>query len=64
MSKTTLLDLIKPWEAELEEQLKYKTQLETALNHTNAKIRHLQGGIQFAKESIDTEKVEVASEKE
>lgn len=57
-------DTLNLWQAELEEQLKYKTQLETALNQTNAKILQLQGGIQFAKESIDTEKVEVASEKE
>ena len=55
---------LEKWKAELEEQLKYKAQVEAALNQTTAKILKLQGGIQFAEESEKAEEVEVANEEQ
>lgn len=48
-------DKLATWKAELEEQLKYKAQVEAALNQTTAKILKLQGGIQFAEEAAEPE---------
>ena len=57
-------DKLATWKAELEEQLKYKAQVEAALNQTTAKILKLQGGIQFAEENENLEEVEVANEEQ
>ena len=42
------------WEEALKEKTEYKTKLEAALNQVTAEILQLQGGIQFAKESVET----------
>tara|TARA_R100001443_G_scaffold99819_1_gene107025 strand:- start:661 stop:840 length:180 start_codon:yes stop_codon:yes gene_type:complete len=57
-------DKLETWKAELEEQLKYKAQVEVALNQTTAKILKLQGGIQFAEESAQSNEVEVVNEEQ
>ena len=48
-------DQVKKWEEALKEKTAYKAQLETALNQTTAEIFQLQGGLQFAKESLAVE---------
>ena len=59
------------WEEALKEKTEYKTKLEAALNQVTAEILQLQGGIQFAKETVetapvpegqDTEEVEVEAQ--
>ena len=45
------------WEEALKEKTEYKTKLEAALNQVTAEILQLQGGIQFAKEAVETEPV-------
>ena len=57
-------DQLAKWKADLEEQLKYKAQVEAALNQTTAKVLQLQGGIQFAEESAKSEEVEVVTEEQ
>tara|TARA_B100000902_G_scaffold393011_1_gene446456 strand:- start:302 stop:481 length:180 start_codon:yes stop_codon:yes gene_type:complete len=57
-------DKLETWKAELEEQLKYKAQVEAALNQTTAKIFKLQGGIQFAEESAQSAEVDVVNEEQ
>ena len=49
------------WEEALKEKTEYKVKLEAALNQVTAEILQLQGGIQFAKESVEpsTENTEV-----
>jgi len=47
-------DQLKKWEDSLKEKTSYKAQLEAALNQTTAEILQLQGGIQFAKETVET----------
>ncbi len=42
------------WEEALKEKTEYKTKLEAALNQVTAEILQLQGGIQFAKETVET----------
>jgi len=42
------------WEEALKEKTGYKVKLEAALNQVTAEILQLQGGIQFAKESVET----------
>lgn len=42
------------WEEALKEKTEYKVKLEAALNQVTAEILQLQGGIQFAKESVET----------
>ena len=47
------------WEEALKEKTEYKTKLEAALNQVTGEILQLQGGIQFAKESVvETEPVQ------
>jgi len=41
------------WEEALKEKTEYKTKLEAALNQVTGEILQLQGGIQFAKESVE-----------
>ena len=59
------------WEEALKEKTEYKTKLEAALNQVTGEILQLQGGIQFAKETVetapvpegqDTEEVEVEAQ--
>ena len=42
------------WEEALKEKTEYKVKLEAALNQVTAEILQLQGGIQFAKETVET----------
>ena len=42
------------WEEALKEKTEYKLKLEAALNQVTAEILQLQGGIQFAKETVET----------
>ena len=53
------------WEKALTEKTEYKTKLETALNQVTGEILQLQGGIQFAKESVpETEPVQEVQDTE
>jgi len=44
-------DKLTQWKELLEEKLKYKAQVEAALNQTVRQILQLEGGIQFAEET-------------
>tara|TARA_R100001594_G_scaffold85786_1_gene120291 strand:- start:622 stop:801 length:180 start_codon:yes stop_codon:yes gene_type:complete len=55
-------DKLTQWKETLGEKLKYRTQLESALNKTTAEILQLQGGIQFAEESTEVSSEESSPE--
>ena len=55
---------LEKWKELLEEKLKYKAQVEAALNQTVRQILQLEGGIQFAEEGANSEKVEVVTEEQ
>ena len=42
------------WEEALKEKTEYKVKLEAALNQVTAEILQLPGGIEFAKETVET----------
>jgi len=46
-------DKLTQWKELLEEKLKYKAQVEAALNQTVRQILQLEGGIQFAEETTE-----------
>jgi len=55
-------DKLTQWKEALEEKLKYKAQVEAALNQTVRQILQLEGGIQFAEESTEVNSEEPATE--
>ena len=55
-------DKLTQWKETLEEKIKYRTKLESALNKTTAEILQLQGGIQFAEESTEVNSEESPAE--
>ena len=55
-------DKLTQWKELLEEKLKYKAQVEAALNQTVRQILQLEGGIQFAEESTEVNSEEPATE--
>ena len=57
-------DKLTQWKEALEEKLKYKAQVEAALNQTVRQILQLEGGIQFAEEGANSEEVEVVTEEQ
>tara|TARA_B100000902_G_scaffold129497_1_gene128621 strand:- start:479 stop:679 length:201 start_codon:yes stop_codon:yes gene_type:complete len=52
------------WEEALKEKTEYKVKLEAALNQVTAEILQLQGGIQFAKETVETAPVQEGQDTE
>tara|TARA_Y100001972_G_scaffold25050_1_gene30405 strand:- start:356 stop:535 length:180 start_codon:yes stop_codon:yes gene_type:complete len=55
-------DKLTQWKELLEEKLKYKAQVEAALNQTVREILQLEGGIQFAEESTEVNSEESPTE--
>tara|TARA_Y100001968_G_C18723484_1_gene421218 strand:+ start:112 stop:291 length:180 start_codon:yes stop_codon:yes gene_type:complete len=55
-------DKLTQWKELLEEKLKYKAQVEAALNQTVREILQLEGGIQFAEESTEVNSEESPAE--
>jgi len=55
-------DKLTQWKELLEEKLKYKAQVEAALNQTVRQILQLEGGIQFAEESTEVNSEEPSPE--
>jgi len=55
-------DKLTQWKELLEEKLKYKAQVEAALNQTVRQILQLEGGIQFAEETTEVNLEESSSE--
>ena len=55
-------DKLTQWKELLEEKLKYKAQVEAALNQTVRQILQLEGGIQFAEESTEVNSEESPTE--
>jgi len=55
-------DKLTQWKETLEEKIKYRAQLESALNKTTAEILQLQGGVQFAEESTEVNSEEPSPE--
>ena len=55
-------DKLTQWKELLEEKLKYKAQVEAALNQTVRQILQLEGGIQFAEETPEVNSEEPSPE--